>query len=170
MIIKVSTDAFIFSNHSKAFSSLLFHSNQNGLVTIHTVKIHISFAKEATTGQAHVPVHHHIQHVTNTISLSCKCLFNSSKLSSAAFLPISGLAHQPNHLVIFKPIFILLGAKLFDKACASVFIATYSTPPNQSITILFNVLQPHHQTPNTAILAQGIKSGIYSFTAMCIFT
>ncbi|MFZ5341980.1 MAG: hypothetical protein ACOZBL_05715 [Patescibacteria group bacterium] len=116
IIINVSTDCFNFSKPSNAFSSLFFHSKLNGFVTIHTVKIHISFAIDAITGAAQVQVHHHIQAVTKTISVSWKSFLISSTFSSADFLQTSGFAHAQSHLVIFKPILILFSARLFAKA------------------------------------------------------
>jgi hypothetical protein len=114
--IKVSTAHLIFANHSSAFTSLLFHSKLKGLVTTQIVKIHISFAMFAITGAAHVPVHHHIPQVMNTISVSCNMFFTSASLSSAAFLHISGFAHAPNHFVKFNQIFTFLCAKLHAKS------------------------------------------------------
>jgi hypothetical protein len=99
--INVSTFSFILANQSVAFSSLFFHSKLKGLVTIQIVRIHILFAIHAITGAAHVPVPHHIQAVTNTISASHKACFISFSDSSADFLQISGFAHAQSHLVIF---------------------------------------------------------------------
>jgi hypothetical protein len=105
--IKVSTFSFILANPSTAFSSLFFHSKENGFVTIPIVKIPMLFAIPAITGAAHVPVPHHIHAVTNTISASPKACLISFSDSSADFLQISGLAHAQSHLVIFIQIFTL---------------------------------------------------------------
>jgi hypothetical protein len=113
--IIVSTASFIFCNHSIAFIILLFPSKEKGLVTTPTVKIPISLAAAAITGAAQVQVPPPIPAVTNTISVSCKAFLISSIFSSAALLQISGLAPAPNHLVILKPIFIFLSAKLLAK-------------------------------------------------------
>jgi hypothetical protein len=112
----VSTASLNFLIHSSAFTHLFGHSKLNGFVTIQTVKIHIHFAILAMTGAAQVQVPHHIQHVINTISVSCNAALISCSLSSAAFLPISGLAQAHNHLVRFNQIFILLSHKVTAKS------------------------------------------------------
>jgi hypothetical protein len=126
--ISVSTHSFILLNHSIAFSNLLFHSKEKGFVTTHTVRIPNSFAACAITGAAPVQVPPHIPAVIKSISVSSKCLLISSIFSSAAFLPISGFAQAPSHLVRFSQMLTLSFAKLFSKACASVFTAINSTP------------------------------------------
>jgi len=166
--IRVSTACFIFSSQAKAFSNLFLPSKLKGFVTTQTVKIPISFATCAITGAAHVQVPPHIQAVTKSISVSCRYFLISSILSSAAFLPTSGLAQAQSHLVIFSQILTFFSAKLLANACASVFTAIKSIPFNHSETILFNVLaQPHH-TPITVILAQGINAGLISFITIFI--
>jgi hypothetical protein len=114
--INVSTAPFIFDNHSSALSLLFLPSNSKGFVTTHIVKIPISFAIFAITGLAHVQVHPHIHTVMNTISVSCNMFLISASLSSAAFLPISGLAPAHNHLVKFNQMFTFLSAKLPAKS------------------------------------------------------
>jgi len=102
--ISVSTDALSFSIPSLALENLLFHSNENGLVTTATVNIPISLAICQITGAAHVPVPHHIPAVMKSISVPASILLISSADSSAAFLPFSGLAPAHNHLVTLTPI------------------------------------------------------------------
>jgi hypothetical protein len=86
----------------------------------------------------------------------------SSAVSSAAFLPMSGSAPAPSHLVIFNPMFIFLLARFVARSCASVLIAINSTPSSHSLTILLIALFPAHPTPITLIFAQGMKSGLTS--------
>jgi hypothetical protein len=114
--INVSTFSFILANPSAAFSSLFFHSNENGFVTIQIVKIHMLFAIHAITGAAHVPVPHHIQAVMNAISASPKACLISFSDSSADFLPISGFAHAQSPLVIFIQILNFEVAKFAAKS------------------------------------------------------
>jgi len=103
--MSVSTDCFIFSIPSIALANLLFHSNENGLVTTPTVKIPISLAIAPITGAAPVPVPHHIPAVMNSISVPVSILLISSADSSAALRPFSGFAPAPSHLVTLIPIF-----------------------------------------------------------------
>jgi len=166
--INVSTAFFIFANHSSAFNSLCLPSKLKGLVTTHIVKIPISFAIFAITGPAHVHVPHHIHNVMKTISVSCSIFFISVSLSSAAFLPISGLAHAHKPFVRFNHILIFFGAKLLAKSCASVFIATKSTFSSHSLIILFTALFQQPPTHSTLIFAPGIKSGLISFIIILI--
>jgi hypothetical protein len=114
--INVSTFSFILANPSVALSSLFFHSNQKGFVTIPIVKIPILFATHAITGAAHVPVPPHIHAVMNTISASPKACLISFSDSSAAFLQISGFAHAQSHLVIFIQMLTLEADKLAAKS------------------------------------------------------
>jgi hypothetical protein len=114
------------------------------------------------TGAAPVPVPPPIPAVINTISVSISSALIASRLSSAAFLPVSGFAPAPSHLVIFRPILIVFSAKEVASTCASVLTATNSTPSNHSFFILLTVLQPAPHTPNTLIFAPGSISGITS--------
>ena len=114
--INVSTFSFILVNPSTAFSSLFFHSKENGFVTIQIVNIHMLFAIPAITGAAPVPVPHHIPAVTNTISASPKACLISFSDSSADFLQISGFAHAQSHLVIFIQILTFELARLAAKS------------------------------------------------------
>ncbi|MEI8253722.1 MAG: hypothetical protein WCG25_08525 [bacterium] len=166
--IKVSTFSLNFFNHSSALKSLFLPSNENGFVMIATVSIHILFAILATTGHAHVPVHHQSHNVMNTISVSCNIALISDSDSSAAFLHISGFAHAHNHFVRFNHILTFSLAAHVAKSCASVFIHTKDTHSNHSETILFIALQPHHHIHKTLIFAPGINSGIISFITILI--
>jgi len=101
--ISVSTASLIFVKPSSAFIDLFLPSKPKGFVTTPIVNIPISFAILATTGHAQVQVHHHIQSVIKTMSVSCSISFISDSLSSAAFLHISGFAHAHKPLVRFNP-------------------------------------------------------------------
>ena len=100
----MSTFCFKFSIPISACLILLFPSNGKGLVTTPTVNMFIDFATSATTGAAPVPVPPPIPAVMNTMFAPLIASEISSLLSSAAFLPISGLAPAPNPLVNFSPI------------------------------------------------------------------
>jgi len=164
--IRVSTVSLSLLNHSIAFCNLLFHSKLKGLVTTHTVSIQSSLATCAITGVAQVQVPPHIQAVIKSISVSSSSFLMSSALSSAAFLQISKFAPAPSHLVIFKPIFIFLGARLFSSACASVFTLINPTHSIHSCIILFIVFPQAQPAQITLILAQGMNSGVISFIAI----
>jgi len=96
IVINVSTFSFKEANQSKDLLILFCPSKENGLVTIQTVNAHNSFATSATIGAAQVPVHQPNQQVINTISAHSNEALISSLDSSAAFLPISGLAPAHN--------------------------------------------------------------------------
>jgi len=160
--IKVSTEAFIFSRPSRAYQNLLFHSNENGLVTTPTVRIPISLAICAITGAAPVPVPHHIPAVTKIISASIRIDLISSRFSSADFLPTSGIAPAQSHFVRLSQMFTFLGARDHASACASVFTATNSTHSRPSSIILLTVLFPHPPTQMTFILAPAVSTGLNS--------
>jgi hypothetical protein len=89
--------------------------------------------------------------------------FISPSLSSAAFLPISGLAPAPSHFVKLSQIFTFLSAKLPARSCASVLMATNPTPSSHSLIILLIALFPHPQIQRTLIFAPGINSGLISW-------
>jgi hypothetical protein len=151
----VSTFSFNLSNQSTACTDLLCHSKAKGLVTTQTTKDHNHFAISEIIGAAQVPVPHHNQHVINTISAQDIACFNSSLLSSAAFLPVSGFDHAHNHLVVDLQILIFVSALQVNKAWASVFIAINSTHSNhQEIILLIALHQPPH-TQMTFIFAIG---------------
>jgi len=103
----------------------------------------------------------------NTISVSCKIDLMSASLSSAAFLPISGLAHAPNHFVRLRPMFTFLSAKFVARSCASVLIATNPTPSNPSEIILLRALFPQPPIQRTFIFAPGMNSGLISWITIC---
>jgi len=79
----------------------------------------------------------------------------SSLLSSAAFLPTSGLDQAPSHLVVALPMLILTGAFEENKACASVLTATNSTHSSHASIILLIAFDQPHPTQITLIFATG---------------
>ncbi len=101
---KVSTFPFKAATPRSACANRFFPSNVKGLVTTPMVKIPNSLAVAATIGAAPVPVPPPIPAVTNTISAPFKTSAISARLSSAACVPISGLAPAPKPLVNFSPI------------------------------------------------------------------
>ena len=80
---KASTFDFKLSTPRSACDNLFLPSNVNGFVTTPIVSIPISFAAEATTGAAPVPVPPPIPAVTNTMSAPRKLSAISVLFSSA---------------------------------------------------------------------------------------
>ena len=112
-----------------AYSCLFPPSVEKGIVTTPTVKISVSFATSAIIGAAPVPVPPPIPAVIKSIFvLASKSSFTLSILSSAAFLPISGLLPAPSPSVSSVPNCILVGTGLASNACESVLQTTKSTP------------------------------------------
>ena len=97
MITNESTTFLNFSIPLCACVFLIFPSNWNGIVTIPTVRISSSLAILAIIGAAPVPVPPPIPAVMNTIFVLVFSIARiSSKLSTAAFSPISGFAPAPS--------------------------------------------------------------------------
>ena len=143
---------------ASACSILLLPSKANGLVTIPIVKTPFSRAIWATTGAAPVPVPPPIPAVINTISVPFNASAISSRFSSAAFWPISGLEPAPLPWVIFSPIWIFCAAFDLCKAWWSVLIDTKSTHLTPADTILSSALPPPPPTPITLIFTILSKS------------
>src|SRR5579875_1449137 len=129
-------------------------SNRNGFVTTPTVNAPSSFEISAMTGAAPVPVPPPMPAVTKTISAPRKALANISRLSSAAFFPISGFAPAPKPRVSFSPISRRVSAFASFKACASVLTTMNSTPLTPDSIIRLTALHPPPPTPITLILAR----------------
>jgi len=153
---------------------LLFPSNWNGIVTIPTVKISISFAIFAIIGAAPVPVPPPIPAVIKTILV---CTLNicwiSWILSAAACAPISGFAPAPKPDVKWAPNWILLGIGLFSSACASVLQITKSTPWICLLYIWFTALLPPPPTPITLMALDcdfGMSNEMLSNSSLIIIT
>jgi putative uncharacterized protein P4(21)n (fragment) len=136
-VIRVSTFSFKLLNQSTALAILFCHSKENGFVTIQTVKDQSSFATSATIGAAQVQVHQPKPQVIKIISAHSKTAFNSSLDSSAAFLPISGLAPAQSPFVDVFQIFNFVLASELKSACVSVFTAINSTQSSHVSIILF---------------------------------
>ena len=113
---------------SSACFFLLAPSKEKGFVTTPTVSIPISLAVLAMMGAAPVPVPPPIPAVTKIISAPSMMADISSRVSSAARCPTSGLAPAPSPLVSFSPICIFVSARHLFKACLSVLTAINSTP------------------------------------------
>ena len=108
IVTRLSTSS---TNDARPFSAapiLFFPSNLKGFVTTATVNAPNSFAIDAITGAAPVPVPPPIPAVMKTISAPD----NNSSIAilslSAALLPISGSAPAPNPLVKPLPSFIVV--------------------------------------------------------------
>ena len=151
-----STFCFSFSIPLAAFFARTLPSIENGLVTTATVRAPSSFAHCATTGAAPVPVPPPIPAVTNTMSAPLSALVISSRDSSAAFSPTSGLAPAPRPLVSFSPIWILVSAWDLSRTWTSVFTAINSTPCTLASIIRLTALFPPPPTPITLISAKSL--------------
>ena len=138
-------------------------SNWNGRVTTPMVRAPCSLANRATTGAAPVPVPPPMPAVMKTISEPFRTWFSSSKDSSAAFSPSSGLPPEPRPRVNFSPMLTLFGASDRRRAWASVLTATKSTPLTPSSIIRSTALLPPPPTPITRRRAKFSFSG-----ALCI--
>src|SRR5882724_4970442 len=128
-------------------------SNRNGLVTMPTVSAPVSRAIWATTGEAPVPVPPPMPQVTKTMSAPWTAWATSSRFSSMACRPISGLAPAPSPRVSLRPIWILMSDLEIASACASVLTEMNSTPPSWSSIMRLTALPPPPPTPTTFILA-----------------
>ena len=138
---------------SSAIRILFFPSNKKGLVTTATVRIPISLAISATIGAAPVPVPPPIPAVMNTISEPARHSAIRSRSSSAASLPIEGLAPAPRPRVMPEPSWSSVLAPRFLSACASVLAQINSTPWISCLTICSTALPPPPPTPITLMTA-----------------
>mmetsp|Transcript_19786 Transcript_19786/g.40043 ORF Transcript_19786/g.40043 Transcript_19786/m.40043 type:complete len:288 (+) Transcript_19786:1008-1871(+) len=130
-------------------------SNENGFVTIPTVRLPARLATSAMTGVAPEPVPPPIPAVTKTMSVLLRADSIAFTLSTAAERPIAGLAPAPSPLVVPGPIWIRLGAFDLHKACTSVLTAQNSTlasPSSMDSIIRFTVFPPPPPTPTTLML------------------
>src|SRR6059036_3816905 len=128
-------------------------SNRNGLVQIPMVSAPRSRATCEMIGAAPVPVPPPMPQVTNTRSAPCSACSTSSRFSSIAWRPISGLAPAPSPRVSFLPIWTLTSALLLRSAWASVLTDMNSTPLTCSSIMRFRALPPPPPTPTTFIRA-----------------
>ena len=170
MTTSVSTRCFSSSMPFSALRIRVFPSNAKGFVTTAIVRMPMSLAISATTGAAPVPVPPPMPAVTNTISAPLSAPAISSRLSSAAFLPISGVAPAPRPLVSFSPIWIRVAALLVRSACTSVLTAMKSTPLTPQSIIRFSAFPPPPPQPTTFMDAAGRSSISISNTGESSFT
>ena len=91
-------------------------SNLNGFVTTATVNAPISFAIDAITGAAPVPVPPPIPAVIKIMSAPVKSSSIAPRSLSAAFLPTSGFAPAPKPFVRPLPSFKVIAPSAADKA------------------------------------------------------
>mmetsp|Transcript_5872 Transcript_5872/g.8535 ORF Transcript_5872/g.8535 Transcript_5872/m.8535 type:complete len:267 (-) Transcript_5872:216-1016(-) len=173
--ITVSTHSRRRLIESTACRILRFPSNSKGFVTMATVKAPSSLAISETTGAAPDPVPPPIPAVTKHKSVPSIIMARSSRDSSAAKRPTSGLPPAPSPLVTSAPIFSTFApnALLRPRACASVLIAQYSTPPTCASNIRSTALQPPPPTPNTRIThgfvpPSGISGSIVDFNSVFV--
>ena len=129
-------------------------SNVKGLVTTPTVNAPCSRAIWAMIGAAPVPVPPPSPAVTKTMSAPRKASLISSRLSSAASLPMRGSAPAPRPLVRPEPICTLISASHMDSDWASVFTATNSTPRMPVSIMRLTALVPPPPTPTTLMTAR----------------
>ncbi len=88
-------------------------------------------------------------------------------VSSADVFPTSGCEPAPRPFVICTPSCILLSLSDFERACASVFAATNSTPARPALIILLMALPPAPPTPKTVIFGlSSFSSGTLKFKTM----
>ena len=98
-------------------------SKSNGRVTTAIVSAPRSFACEAMSGAAPVPVPPPIPAVMKTMFAFSTIVCRSSLSSSAAFRPTSGLAPDPKPSVVLRPIVICVAPRQVNSACWSVLTA-----------------------------------------------
>ncbi len=153
MMINVSTTSRKARMPSSAPRRRFLPSQSNGLVTTPTVRMPICLAMCATTGAAPVPVPPPMPAVTKTMSQPSSAASISRADSCAASAPTDGRAPAPNPLVSSRPIWILVLAGLTCSACASVLMATNSTPRMPWASMLVTALPPPPPTPTTRMTA-----------------
>ena len=136
-----------------AIRILLSPSNENGSVTTATVNTPSSRAIFAIVGAAPVPVPPPMPEVINSISALPIAAAISSRLSSAACLPMAGSAPAPRPLVRFAPSLRMLSDGNLASAWVSVFMHLNVTPGISAEIICCNALQPPPPTPNTLMTA-----------------
>ena len=155
MTMRVSTLSESVSMPLMADWERLRPSKVNGLVTTPTVRAPTSFlAMSATTGAAPVPVPPPSPAVMKTMSAPARAALISSWLSSADSRPTSGLAPAPRPLVMSVPMWTLMSASEIASACASVLMATNSTPRMPSSIMRLTALVPPPPTPTTLMTAR----------------
>ena len=152
--MSVSTSLRSRSMPISACDALRLPSKPNGLVTTPIVSAPRDRATFATTGAPPVPVPPPSPAVTKTMSAPLRTSSISSRWSSAALAPTSGLAPAPSPRVSSRPTSSLTSASLMSSACASVLIAMNSTPLSPSSIIRFTALTPPPPIPTTLMTAK----------------
>jgi hypothetical protein len=105
------------------------------------------------TGAAPVPVPPPMPQVTKTMSAPFSTALSSSTDSSPAFLPIPGSPPDPSPLVSLSPMRRRWGALESIRDCASVLIATNSTPWMPRSIMRLTAFEPPPPIPKTLIWA-----------------
>ena len=136
---------------SSACSIRRLPSKSKGLVTTPTVRMPRSLAALAITGAAPVPVPPPIPAVIKTMLESASSASTSSRLSSAALRPTSGLEPAPRPPVRLVPSCNFRLAIECASDWPSVFATRKSTPSRLASIILLTALQPAPPTPTTVI-------------------
>ena len=150
MTSKASTFFDICSTPSRAWSIFLSPSKRNGIVTMPTVRMSISFDTLAMTGAAPVPVPPPIPAVMNVIRVPSLSIFlMSSILSSAATLARSGLLPAPRPSL---PSCKWTGTGESLRACASVLHNTNVTSWIPSRYMWLTAFPPPPPTPMTLMM------------------
>ncbi len=153
IVMSVSTCSVSSAMPCSALRARCRPSKRNGLVTTPTVRAPSSFASWAMTGAAPVPVPPPMPAVMNTMSAPEMASLMRVTSSSAALRPFSGSAPAPKPLVTAAPMPILTAALFELRACASVLIATNSTPSRPKLIIVLTALPPEPPHPTTLIRA-----------------
>ena len=152
--ISVSHSLRSCSMPSSACPARFRPSNANGRVTTPIVSAPSLRAMLATTGAPPVPVPPPSPAVTKTMSAPLRTSSISSRWSSAAFRPTSGLAPAPRPRVSSRPTSSLTSASLISSAWASVLIAMNSTPLRPTSIIRLTALTPPPPMPTTLMTAR----------------
>ena len=133
-------------------------SKGNGFVTTPTVKQPKScLAIRATTGAPPVPVPPPIPAATNAKSVPASASRTSSALSSKQAIPNSGTPPTPIPFANLSPTRSRRCESANANACASVFVAMYSTPGIRLRYIRVTAFDPPPPTPTTLMLTVGVR-------------
>src|SRR5437867_6560872 len=153
IVMSVSTTARNASSPASAWTMRFRPSKTKGLVTTATVRMPRSFASDATTGAAPVPVPPPSPAVMNTMSAPLRSRVIWSGSSCAALRPTSGFEPAPSPPVSLVPSWSLIGAGEAWRAWRSVLATMNSTPVNCAAIIRLTALPPPPPRPITLIFA-----------------
>ena len=137
-----------------AWTARRLPSKANGRVTTPMVSAPSLRAMDATTGAPPVPVPPPSPAVTKTMSAPLRTSSISSRWSSAAWRPTSGLAPAPSPRVSSRPTSSLTSASLISSAWASVLIAMNSTPLRPTSIMRLTAFTPPPPMPTTLMTAR----------------